>query len=244
MSRPLTVADREAVVAFELAHLGQGERPPGSNRTDAGKWYGMDGNAWCAMFQSWSFHSVLGFSPMPATTSKGYAACVAGAQWFRRQGKWAAGDVTPKRGWLIFFIWTPGDIEHHIGLVLGANGPRDVSTVEGNTADKVQLHNRRGATIAGYGIIDYAAAAAEVRRAPVAPAGIPTLKTGVTGPRVAALQTALNYGARASLRVDGDFGPATRSVLVLFQRASRIVADGEYGSVSQINLQIACNKRG
>ncbi len=95
MSRALTVKDREAIIGFQQAHLNMGEQPPGSNHNNATKWYGLDG-PWCAMFQSWSAYSVLGFSPFPATGSKGFAACVSGAQWFRRQGKWASGNARSK----------------------------------------------------------------------------------------------------------------------------------------------------
>jgi hypothetical protein len=229
--RPLTVADREAIVGFELAHLGMAERPPGSNNTDPGAWYGTNGMAWCAAFQSWSFTKTLGFCPFPASSSRGFAACVEGAKWFRRQGQWAPANVRPERGWLVFFIWTPGDIEHHIGLVLSAAGPRDISTVEGNTSDKVQLHNRRGSTIAGYGVINYAGVVAAA--APAAPPLITrSLHQGASGEDVARLQNLLTWNAAKHGRVDfnpgavdGDYGSKTRNAVWAFKRFSNSMAD-------------------
>lgn len=55
------------------------------------------------------------------------------------------------------------------------------------------------------------------------------LVMGDSGPLVAALQRTLNARMKPSpeLGVDGDFGPATQSALVNFQRDNKIVADGE-----------------
>lgn len=36
-----------------LTHVGVKESPPGSNMQQFGKWYGMNGRAWCAMFVSY-----------------------------------------------------------------------------------------------------------------------------------------------------------------------------------------------
>jgi len=186
------------------------ERPRGSNNTEPGKWFGLNGNAWCAMFQSWSFYSVVGHSPFPATTSKGFAACVSGANWFRHQGAWAPASATPQRGWLIFFIWSPGDIEHHIGLVLDSNGPRNCNTVEGNVSDQVGLHHRGGSTIAGYGIINY------VNDLPAPgpkPAPVPTFKAvrmGSTGPVVGRVQDLLRWYSIRYHAPDVNPGPTDK----------------------------------
>ena len=213
----LSVDQRERVIAFELGHLGMHEQPMGSNNTEPGKWYGTNGLAWCAAFQSWSFYSTLGFSPFPASTKKGFAACAAGAAWFRRQGAWAPASAVPQRGWPIFFIWTPGDIEHHIGLVLGAGGPRNVDTVEGNTSDKVALHHRSGSTIAGYGIINYvddAPALPATPRLKPTPVLRQTLHPGARGDVVFYEQTMLRFYAARYHRPDVDPGEP----------------DGEYGT--------------
>ena len=45
----------EAALAEALAHLGKKERPLNSNRTEFGKWFGVDGVPWCAIFVSYCF---------------------------------------------------------------------------------------------------------------------------------------------------------------------------------------------
>lgn len=56
-----------------LSQLGVTET--GNNKTKYGEWYGMDGNAWCAMFVSWCFHqaydSDADFSPVGPMESLG-----------------------------------------------------------------------------------------------------------------------------------------------------------------------------
>lgn len=230
MSRGLIVKDREAVIGFAHAHLGMGEHPPGSNNTVPGDWYGIDG-PWCAMFQSWIFYSVLGFSPFPASTHKGFAACVAGAQWFRRQGKWASSSAHPKRGWLIFFTWPGDSIEHHIGLVLGASAPRDVDTIEGNTSDRVQLLHRRS-SISGYGIIDYASTPTPLPQPPpFVPHFTRTLHPGMTLSSnekilVRHFQALLKWSSVVHKQplwnpgsIDGIFGRRTAVAFIYFKRA-------------------------
>lgn len=82
-----------------------------------------------------------------------------------------------------------------------------------------------------------------------APSGDPLLRRGATGPRVAQLQTALNYGTGAGLNGKGQFGAATEAAVRDLQtwfRATRdpqLVVDGVYGPSSQWWLQVACNAK-
>lgn len=59
----------------------------------------------------------------------------------------------------------------------------------------------------------------------------PTLRRGSTGEHVRYLQGLMNraYRAYSSLSVDGDFGPATDSVVREFQRRSGLAVDGVVG---------------
>ena len=60
--------------------------------------------------------------------------------------------------------------------------------------------------------------------------GYPTLHKGAFGPDVYSLQAALNgAGAAPRLKVDGGFGPATKTAVVAFQKSRRLVADGIVG---------------
>jgi hypothetical protein len=56
----------------------------------------------------------------------------------------------------------------------------------------------------------------------------PSLRRGSTGFRVTAAQRLLRHSGR-SITIDGSFGPATESVVIAFQRAKGLVADGLIG---------------
>ena len=44
---------RISIFNMAKSQVGTTEDPPGTNRQKYGKWYGWDGVAWCAIFQSW-----------------------------------------------------------------------------------------------------------------------------------------------------------------------------------------------
>ena len=46
MSKIVTIASKE---------IGYSETPTNSNKTKYGKWFGLDGVAWCGMFVSWVY---------------------------------------------------------------------------------------------------------------------------------------------------------------------------------------------
>lgn len=60
------------------------------------------------------------------------------------------------------------------------------------------------------------------------------LQVGSNGPRVEALQRGLNraFPAYSKLVPDGDFGPATKGVVMEFQRRSGLTADGIVGPLT------------
>lgn len=66
-----------------------------------------------------------------------------------------------------------------------------------------------------------------------------TLRVGMSGASVTALQNALNVHGGASLIVDGSYGPATAAAVKAFQMAKGLSADGVAGPVTQGALQTA-----
>jgi len=56
---------------------------------------------------------------------------------------------------------------------------------------------------------------------------------GASGPGVKKIQTLLNKYNKAGLKVDSAFGPATRAAVVAYQKVLGVVADGEWGPLSQ-----------
>lgn len=66
-----------------------------------------------------------------------------------------------------------------------------------------------------------------------------TLRQGMSGAAVSALQSALNNYANASLSTDGSFGPATKAAVMAFQSSKGLSADGIAGPATQGALQTA-----
>lgn len=67
---------------------------------------------------------------------------------------------------------------------------------------------------------------------------VPTLQYGMKGAAVTLLQKELNrvFPAYSRLRVDGDFGPATRAVVIEFQRRTGLARDGIVGPATRAKL--------
>jgi len=62
--------------------------------------------------------------------------------------------------------------------------------------------------------------------------------------RIKWLQTALNaLGANPPLDIDGEYGPMTKDAVQLFQKASKLVADGWAGDATHTALQLALSRR-
>ncbi|MBF2075026.1 MAG: CHAP domain-containing protein [Synechococcales cyanobacterium C42_A2020_086] len=103
-----------------------------NNRTKFGVWYGMDGQPWCAIFVSYCFY--MAGLPLPITTSKGFAYCPYGVDWFKSKGQWFK---NPKVGDVVFYDWYPGTVDSdawHVGIVESINPDGSVVSIEGNTA--------------------------------------------------------------------------------------------------------------
>lgn len=126
-----------------------GTREQGRNLTKYGKWYGMNGAAWCHMFVSWCANQA-GVSttivPKTASTSAGMA-------WFKKKGIFRyKGKYTPKRGDIVYFKTG----RSHVGIVEKVSGST-LHTIEGNTSDKVarRTYPLSHGTITGYGTPKY-----------------------------------------------------------------------------------------
>jgi len=141
----------------------------------------------CAMYVSWDFYNMLGFSPFPATTSKGFAYCPSGVSWFKSKGKWASKTTRPQRGWIVFFDFGKGR-PSHVGIVLDVLKDGRIHTIEGNTSSGgsqdnggiVVEHYRSTSSIVGYGIIDYTYVKPVPSKPPVVIPAMPTLTASLT----------------------------------------------------------------
>lgn len=160
-----------------------------------GKWYGMNGAPWCAMFVSYCMNKVgAGDLIKGAQGPKGFASCGAGIKFFKAKKAWFPASAA-KPGDLVFFDWERDGEQDHVGIVV-SNDPKTktMKTIEGNTSSASQSN---GGTVAAktrnYGVImgvgrpawsDETPAAPKpavkpepVKPAPAAPAPKPAAKT-------------------------------------------------------------------
>lgn len=136
--------------------IGTKEKP--TNRTKYGQWYGLDGNAWCAMFVSWVFFNAG--MPLSFSTKKGFSWCKAGVAGFKKRKQWYRSN--PKPGDVVFYSYRPGHV-NHVGIVESVGRDGSIITIEGNYSDQVKRVKRTRQnglikSVIGYGRPKYSTA--------------------------------------------------------------------------------------
>lgn len=116
-----------------LEEQGTTEQPAGSNQTKYGKWFGLDGVSWCAMFVSWCYAQAG--SPLHGL---GYTHGFAGTQTALRIFKMRK-EITPspQPGDIVLFDFNGDGKVEHTGIFIHWIDSEFFCTVEGNTS----LHN-------------------------------------------------------------------------------------------------------
>ena len=73
------------VIEIAKKEIGYSETPKNTNKTKYGKWFGLDGVAWCGIFVSWCYAQAgkplgkIGFL-------KGFAGCQTAVAYFKKNG--------------------------------------------------------------------------------------------------------------------------------------------------------------
>lgn len=133
-----TVGKGRKALNEAVKHIGVKEQPPNSNHTPFGKWFGVDGVAWCAIFASYCFDvgaaTVLGPGNNPARGFYPNGICYVPTleAWLRTTGQWI-GQAAPQPGDLAIFDWD-GGVADHVGIVERYLGGGKFQSIEGNTA--------------------------------------------------------------------------------------------------------------
>lgn len=132
---------REGSKSGQLSGYGRGRDM--SNWTEYGRHYGLNHQPWCAIFVNWCAREAgASYAAVPK-----YCAVRYYHSYFKRKGRfhsWSkvrSGSYKPKKGDIILYAYTKGGVAHHIGYVLSSayeNGRVKMTTVEGNTHDKVK----------------------------------------------------------------------------------------------------------
>lgn len=120
------------ILEIAKREVGNVEVPRNSNQTLYGKWFGLDGLAWCGIFVSWCYWKAgkqlpqIGFS-------RGFAGCQTAVEYFRKNGM-----ITkePVEGDIVFFDWNGDGRYDHTGIFDKwiDTKRRFFETVEGNTS--------------------------------------------------------------------------------------------------------------
>lgn len=121
------MATAEKVLAVARGELGNTESPAGSNRTKYGKWFGLDGYAWCMMFVMWVFAQVGALKLLPKRT----ASCGDLMRAAKAAGCWVTKDYRP--GDVVIYDFPGGAGTDHTGIIEKVT-LTGVVAIEGNTS--------------------------------------------------------------------------------------------------------------
>lgn len=129
-------------LALKRAEAQVGYRETGDNDNKFGKYYGLNHEAWCAMFVSWCFATSR--NPLPVFQpgmKSGYAGVCWGISFAKSHGLWI-NSWQAQPGDAICYGWvgphSPPE-QQHTGLVVSSGKPGSVGhTIEGNRGDQVE----------------------------------------------------------------------------------------------------------
>lgn len=125
------MATAKDVIAHAKKFVDEKYAEEGDNLTIMGKWYGLNGQPWCAMFVSYCFYLAKALDLIKMTGKKGFASCDAGLKAFAK-----AGMLVPvgqaQAGDIVFFQFDKDKEPDHVGFVVRNDG-KNLICFEGNT---------------------------------------------------------------------------------------------------------------
>lgn len=223
--------------------IGYTEDPAGSNRTKYGRFYGMDGNPWCAMFLWWVAAQAGDKKPLWLKTA--YTPTF--AQYFMDGDRWGA---KPKPGAIVFFDF-PDSLHRiqHVGIV-EKEVPGGCVSIEGNTSSDaggsqdnggVVARRIRTSSIVGYGYPVYHSKPKDKGK----PART-FLAQGDDGADVRTWQRDLNEarevlkGNWSEVKIDGHFGSDTLKATRGLERLLDLRVNGkaEVGDILKLERKL------
>jgi cell wall-associated NlpC family hydrolase len=140
-----TTGQRIADIATR--ELGVAEQPPGSNDGPRIAEYrtatrGSGVGPWCAYFTSWVAQQA-GVPVGPTGGGIGWVPTM--KSWAEQTGRWVpSGGGAPQVGDLVVFERNGDGVPDHIGVVTGVRPDGGITTVEGNSSDRVSQRSYSG----------------------------------------------------------------------------------------------------
>lgn len=210
------------VAAIQRSLLGYTESPRGSNRTKFGSWYGMDGVAWCDIYQSYVFNQVDALDLIGGKNSY----TPTHASWFQKRGQFTR---TAQVGSLVFFDW--GTRIAHVGWVESII-PGGFISIEGNTdvhggrtGGQVMRQRRSSGSIGklgGFGQVRYSGATVAQPNNVSIPKYPGLTREGMKGTGITRKYQQRLKDRGWKIDVDDNHGPGTTKVLAAFQSERRL----------------------
>ena len=217
---------RNKIIEIAASQVGTKENPPNSKKNPYGKWYELDGFAWCAMFVSWVYDKA-GHPLGHIDDAKGYRSCRSGYNHFIMTGETT---LEPEKGDIVLFDWTNDGKCDHTGIFNEwlDTAKTKFSSYEGNTAkgndsDGGQVmfrEDRKSASVKAFVKPKVLATGT--------PAEIPSdymMKKGDNNAHISLFQKQL-YDLGYSITVDGAFGNETEKIVQKFQKENKLVING------------------
>ena len=100
------------------------------NITKYGKWFGLNGVAWCGIFVSWCY--AKGGVKLPKIGfSRGFAGCQTAFEYFKTNGLLTK---NPMPGDIVLYDWQGDGRFDHTGIFLKQIDTNTFSAIEGNTS--------------------------------------------------------------------------------------------------------------
>ena len=247
MKSHLEASDVLKVAAKEI---GTCEKPSGSNRTKYGKWFGMNGEPWCAIFLDWCFEQAKCGGLFPHNANAAYSQDEVVS---KCGGSWVMKKNTSKSTRKAYLAKAkPGDIvcfdfgrmnayRQHIGIVESVSG-QYLICIEGNTS-KSGSQSNGGMVVRQRRIYTSVCSAARPKWTSKEPpkakytGKLPTLpkrgwlQYGDKGEQVKLMQKFLIWAGFSvgEAGADGDFGNATKLAVKAFQSLYCTSIDGGWG---------------
>ena len=240
------MATAREVIKEAVSHAGYTET--GNNVNMFGKWYGMNGAAWCAIFVSYCMNKAgAGALIKGAATAKGTAR-VSDFMRHAQKRKWA--KIAPKdalMGDIVIFDFPGGYETDHVGLIRAASKGKNIYTIEGNTSSGTGSQSNGGGVYKrtrSFGTVHsiwrppYDPEV--VAPAPVVPANA-VVDTPVTpvAPVVAPEPVVVAPAVFSPLK-KGSKGSAVKKL----QTALKVAADGEFGPITEKAVKDYQTKKG